>query len=112
MLGLRDYVNKNQFPGVVIGLSGGIDSALSAAVTEHGIGLKVLAKLGDGGLKELGGGCASTVERARSTAAGAAQRRHQPRPGRVLALALLRPLRELRAVAGRQREPAALDWPA
>src|ERR1700744_3066074 len=32
MLGLRDYVNKNRFPGLVLGLSGGIDSALSAAV--------------------------------------------------------------------------------
>ncbi len=32
MVGLRDYVNKNGFPGVVLGLSGGIDSALSAAV--------------------------------------------------------------------------------
>jgi NAD+ synthase len=31
-LGLRDYVGKNGFPGVVLGLSGGIDSALSAAV--------------------------------------------------------------------------------
>lgn len=28
VLGLRDYVNKNRFPGVVIGMSGGIDSAL------------------------------------------------------------------------------------
>ena len=28
VLGLRDYVNKNGFPGVVLGLSGGIDSAL------------------------------------------------------------------------------------
>jgi NAD+ synthase len=32
MLGLRDYVGKNGFPGVLLGLSGGIDSALSAAV--------------------------------------------------------------------------------
>ncbi len=31
MVGLRDYVNKNRFPGVVLGLSGGIDSAISAA---------------------------------------------------------------------------------
>src|ERR1700704_350037 len=31
-LGLKDYVNKNRFPSVVLGLSGGIDSALSAAV--------------------------------------------------------------------------------
>jgi NAD+ synthase len=30
--GLRDYVDKNRFPGVVLGLSGGIDSALTAAV--------------------------------------------------------------------------------
>ncbi len=32
MCGLRDYVDKNRFPGVVLGLSGGIDSALSAAI--------------------------------------------------------------------------------
>src|SRR3954454_5729697 len=32
MLGLRDYVNKNGFAGVLIGLSGGIDSALVAAL--------------------------------------------------------------------------------
>ena len=32
VLGVRDYVGKNGFPGVVLGLSGGIDSALSAAV--------------------------------------------------------------------------------
>ena len=32
VLGLRDYVDKNGFPGVVLGLSGGIDSALVAAV--------------------------------------------------------------------------------
>jgi NAD+ synthase len=32
MLGLRDYVTKNGFPGVIIGLSGGIDSALTAAL--------------------------------------------------------------------------------
>jgi NAD+ synthase len=38
MLGLRDYVNKNRFPGVVIGLSGGIDSALSAAVAVDALG--------------------------------------------------------------------------
>ncbi|MCY3671301.1 MAG: NAD+ synthase [Alphaproteobacteria bacterium] len=38
MLGLRDYVNKNCFPGVVLGLSGGIDSALSAAVAVDALG--------------------------------------------------------------------------
>jgi len=43
-LGLRDYVNKNGFPGVVIGLSGGIDSALSAAVAVDALGAdKVMA---------------------------------------------------------------------
>lgn len=37
-LGLRDYVQKNNFPGVLIGLSGGIDSALSAALAVDAIG--------------------------------------------------------------------------
>jgi NAD+ synthase len=38
MLGLRDYVTKNRFPGVILGLSGGIDSALSAAVAVDALG--------------------------------------------------------------------------
>ena len=38
VLGLRDYVNRNRFPGVVLGLSGGIDSALSAAVAVDALG--------------------------------------------------------------------------
>ncbi|MEZ5710245.1 MAG: NAD+ synthase [Blastomonas sp.] len=38
MVGLRDYVNRNGFPGVVLGLSGGIDSALSAAVAVDALG--------------------------------------------------------------------------
>jgi NAD+ synthase len=38
MLGLGDYVRKNGFPGVVIGLSGGIDSALSAAIAVDALG--------------------------------------------------------------------------
>ena len=38
MLGLRDYVNKNRFKGVLLGLSGGIDSALSAAVAADALG--------------------------------------------------------------------------
>jgi NAD+ synthase len=37
-VGLRDYVNKNGFPGVLLGMSGGIDSALSAAVAVDAIG--------------------------------------------------------------------------
>ena len=37
-LGLKDYVEKNGFPGVLIGLSGGIDSALSAAVAVDALG--------------------------------------------------------------------------
>jgi len=38
VLGLRDYVEKNHFPGVVIGLSGGIDSALSAILACDALG--------------------------------------------------------------------------
>ena len=38
VLGLRDYVDKNRFPGVVLGLSGGIDSALSALVAVDALG--------------------------------------------------------------------------
>ena len=38
MLGLRDYVGKNRFRGVVLGLSGGIDSALTAAVAVDALG--------------------------------------------------------------------------
>ena len=38
MLGLRDYVEKNRFPGVVLGLSGGIDSALCAAMAVDALG--------------------------------------------------------------------------
>jgi len=37
-LALRDYVDKNRFPGVVLGLSGGIDSALSAAFAVDALG--------------------------------------------------------------------------
>jgi NAD+ synthase len=37
-LGLKDYVKKNGFHGVVLGLSGGIDSALAAAVAVDGLG--------------------------------------------------------------------------
>jgi NAD+ synthase (glutamine-hydrolysing) len=36
--GTRDYVNKNNFPGVVIGLSGGIDSALALAIACDALG--------------------------------------------------------------------------
>ena len=38
VLGLRDYVNNNKFPGVVLGLSGGIDSALVAAIATDAFG--------------------------------------------------------------------------
>ena len=38
MVGLRDYVERNGFPGVILGLSGGIDSALSAAVAVDALG--------------------------------------------------------------------------
>src|SRR5262249_61945480 len=38
MLGLRDYVGKNGFKGVVLGLSGGVDSALVAALAGDALG--------------------------------------------------------------------------
>jgi NAD+ synthase len=38
VLGLRDYVNKNGFPGVLMGISGGIDSALCAAIAVDALG--------------------------------------------------------------------------
>jgi len=38
MVALRDYVERNGFPGVILGLSGGIDSALSAAIAVDALG--------------------------------------------------------------------------
>ncbi len=38
VLGLRDYVAKNNFPGVVLGLSGGIDSGITAAIAADALG--------------------------------------------------------------------------
>jgi NAD+ synthase (glutamine-hydrolysing) len=38
VLGVRDYVNKHRFPGVVMGLSGGIDSALTLAIAVDALG--------------------------------------------------------------------------
>jgi NAD+ synthase (glutamine-hydrolysing) len=37
-MGVRDYVDKNRFPGVLIGLSGGIDSALTLAIAVDALG--------------------------------------------------------------------------
>lgn len=38
VLGVRDYIGKNGFPGVIIGLSGGIDSALTLCVAVDALG--------------------------------------------------------------------------
>lgn len=38
VLGVRDYIEKNNFPGAIIGLSGGIDSALTLAIAVDAIG--------------------------------------------------------------------------
>lgn len=38
VLGVRDYVQKNRFPGVLLGLSGGIDSALTLAIAVDALG--------------------------------------------------------------------------
>jgi len=46
VLGVRDYVHKNNFPGAIIGLSGGIDSALTLAIAVDALGAdKVTAML-------------------------------------------------------------------
>ena len=36
--GVRDYVGKNGFPGAIIGLSGGVDSALTLAIAVDALG--------------------------------------------------------------------------
>ena len=38
VLGVRDYVGKHRFPGIVLGLSGGIDSALTLAIAVDALG--------------------------------------------------------------------------
>ncbi len=38
VVGLRDYVEKNRFPSVILGLSGGIDSAVTAAIASDALG--------------------------------------------------------------------------
>lgn len=38
VMGLRDYIDKNRFPGVVLGMSGGVDSALCATLAADAIG--------------------------------------------------------------------------
>ena len=38
VLGVRDYVTKNHFPGVIVGLSGGVDSALVLAIAVDALG--------------------------------------------------------------------------
>ncbi|WP_027854023.1 NAD+ synthase [Marinobacterium litorale] len=42
VLGVRDYIHKNGFPGVVLGLSGGIDSAVTAAVAVDALGAEAV----------------------------------------------------------------------
>jgi NAD+ synthase (glutamine-hydrolysing) len=38
VLGVRDYIEKNHFPGVIVGVSGGIDSALTLAIAVDALG--------------------------------------------------------------------------
>ena len=45
VLGVRDYIGKNQFKGAVIGLSGGIDSALTLAVAVDALGAENVAAI-------------------------------------------------------------------
>ena len=47
VLGVRDYIGKNGFPGAIIGLSGGVDSALTLAIAVDALGAdKVRAEIG------------------------------------------------------------------
>jgi NAD+ synthase (glutamine-hydrolysing) len=46
VVGLRDYVKKNNFPSVLLGLSGGIDSAIVAAIAADAIGAKKVYGVG------------------------------------------------------------------
>lgn len=39
VLGVRDYIEKNKFPGIILGLSGGIDSAVTLAIAVDAIGV-------------------------------------------------------------------------
>ncbi len=45
MIGIRDYVEKNDFPGVVLGLSGGIDSALVAVLATDALGAEKVSAI-------------------------------------------------------------------
>jgi NAD+ synthase (glutamine-hydrolysing) len=45
VLGVRDYVSKNRFPGVAIGLSGGIDSALTLCIAVDALGAECVEAL-------------------------------------------------------------------
>jgi NAD+ synthase (glutamine-hydrolysing) len=45
VLGVRDYVGKNRFPGVAIGLSGGIDSALTLCIAVDALGAERIEAL-------------------------------------------------------------------
>jgi len=45
VLGVRDYVRKNRFPGVAIGLSGGIDSALTLCIAVDALGAEQVEAL-------------------------------------------------------------------
>ncbi|MEX2333723.1 MAG: NAD+ synthase, partial [Pseudohongiella sp.] len=45
MLGLRDYVRKNRFTSVILGLSGGIDSALTLAIAVDALGAEQVTAL-------------------------------------------------------------------
>ena len=44
VMGVRDYVDKNRFPGVLLGLSGGVDSALTLAVAVDALGARSRAR--------------------------------------------------------------------
>ena len=55
VLGVRDYVTKHGFPGVVMGLSGGVDSSLTLAIAVDALGAdRVHAVMGQGRAVRVG----------------------------------------------------------
>ena len=77
-MGVRDYVGKNRFPGVLLGLSGGIDSALTLAVAVDALGPRSGAR-GDAAVALQRARSASRMRATMAGIAGRALRRDSDR---------------------------------
>ena len=98
-LGLRDYVEKNGFSEVVIGVSGGIDSALTAALAVEALGAERVHCVSMPSRYSLGGD-------AQRRAAARREPRHRVRelPIEPIDRGRVRRRRSRRAFAGRERD--------